>query len=137
METDNQIRLFIDGQPESKKKDLTVLHELILKIIPNAKLWLLDGKNDQGKVVSNPNIGYGSVLMNYADGSKREFYKIEISPNSTGISIYVMGLKDKNFLIKQFGDLLGKAKITGYCIKFRNLDEININVLEKGLKGCL
>lgn len=38
METDNQIRLFIDGQPEAKKKDLTVLHELILKIIPNAKL---------------------------------------------------------------------------------------------------
>lgn len=75
--------------------------------------------------------------MNYADGSKREFYKIGISPNSTGISIYVMGLKDKNFLIEQFGDLLGKAKITGYCIKFRNLDDINLNVLEKGLKGCL
>ena len=137
METDNQIRLFVDGQPEAKKKDLTVLHELILRIIPNAKLWFLDGKNDQGKVVSNTNIGYGSVLMNYADGSKREFYKIGISPNSTGISIYVMGLKDKNFLIEQFGDLLGKTKMTGYCIKFRNLDEININVLEKGLKGCL
>ena len=34
------------------------LHRIILEIMPAGKLWFLDGKDDKGKTVSNPNIGY-------------------------------------------------------------------------------
>lgn len=41
-----------------------------------------------GKVVANPNIGYGVYPIAYADGSSRESYRIGLSANTTGISVY-------------------------------------------------
>lgn len=90
----------------------------------------MDGKDESGKVVSNPNIGYGSQTLTYADGSTKNFYQIGISGNSTGISVYIMGLKDKNYLKDNFGEDLGKASVTGYCIKFKKLKDIQVDVLK-------
>jgi hypothetical protein len=101
---------------------------------PDCKLWFLDGKNEEGKVVSNPNIGYGSYTMKYADGSSREFYQVGLSANSSGISVYIMGIEDKKYLAETFGKDLGKASVTGYCIRFRSLKGINLDVLEAALR---
>ena len=133
MDVTKQIDKYIASQPESKRSDMQTLHQTILKVMPKSKLWFLDGKNSEGKVVSNPNIGYGLQNMKYADGSSREFYQIGLSANTTGISIYVMGIEDKNYLNKTFGKKLGKASVTGYCIKFKTLKDINIEVLEAAL----
>ncbi len=40
-----------------------------------------------------------------------------------------IGLKDKTLLNQFIGNKLGKAKITGYCIKFKSLKDINLDVL--------
>jgi hypothetical protein len=124
-----QIKAYIESQPEQKSSDMQALHRIILKIKPACKLWFLDGKNEKGKTVSNPNIGYGFQTIKYADGSTREFYQIGLSANTTGISVYIMGLEDKTYLAKTYGKTLGKASVTGYCIKFKSLKEINIDVL--------
>ena len=108
------------------------LHRRILEISPDAKLWFLDGRNDDGKVVSNPNIGYGSETLSYATGDTRAFYKIGLSANTSGISVYVMGLKDKHYLSETYGSRLGKAKITGYCIRFKSVKDIDL-----GVPGCV
>ena len=68
--------------------------------------------------MANPNIGYGAYTITYADGSSREFYRIGLSANTTGISVYVLGLDDKTYLARTYGDSIGKASVTGYCIKF-------------------
>lgn len=133
MKVEDQIEKYISGEPEQKKLDMQQLHQTILKIKPKSKLWFLDGKNDDGKVVSNPNIGYGTQTIKYADGKTKEFYQIGMSANTTGISIYIMTIKDKTYLSKTYGKQLGKASVTGYCIKFKNLKDINIDVL----KSCI
>jgi hypothetical protein len=97
-------------------------------------LWFLDGKDENGKTVSNPNIGYGSQTIKHADGKTREFYQIGISPNTTGISVYIIGIKDKKYLAQTYGKELGKASVTGYCIKFKTLKDINIAVLEAAMR---
>jgi len=102
--------------------------------MPACKLWFLDGKNSEGKIVSNPNIGYGFYTIQYADGTSRKFYQIGLSANNTGISVYVMGIKDKTYLANTYGKKLGKASVTGYCIKFKTLKEINIDVLEAAIR---
>jgi hypothetical protein len=110
------------------------LHEFILQVLPGCKLWFLDGKGSENKTVSNPNIGYGFQTINYADGKSREFYQIGMSANKTGISVYILGLKDKTYLIKTFGKKLGKASVTGYCIKFKTLKDINLDILEAAIR---
>jgi len=129
-----EIRLYIDSLPELKRKDMEALHQLILKIFPESKLWFLSGKDANGKVVSNPNIGYGQLNLKYANGKTKEFYQVGISANTMGISIYIMGIDDKNYLSETYGKRIGKASVTGYCIKFKSLKDIHIDVLEDALR---
>ncbi|WP_291275623.1 DUF1801 domain-containing protein, partial [Flavobacterium sp.] len=108
---------YLNNLPEPKKTEITRIHQAIIEIIPTAQLWFLEGTNTSGKVVTNPNIGYGNCTLQLAGGKTRAFYKIGLSANSTGISVYIMGIKDKNYLNNTYGNKIGKAKITGYCIK--------------------
>lgn len=134
MNTQAQIKNYIAGQSETKQKDLQVLHQLMIQLLPEGKLWFLDGKDDKGKVVSNPNIGYGSYTMKYADGTTREFYQIGLSANTTGISVYIMGIDDKKYLAETYGKKIGKASVTSYCIKFKSLKDINQKILEEAVQ---
>ena len=134
MSVQEQIKKYISSQPEPKRSDLQALHRFILQVIPKCKLWFLDGKDDKGKIVSNPNIGYGSYTIKYADGTTREFYQIGLSANTTGISVYIMGIKDKAYLARTYGKQLGKATVTGYCIRFKTLKDINVDVLEAAIR---
>lgn len=129
-----QIKEYITTQPEPKRSEMQELHRIIQEIKPACKLWFLDGKNSEGKTVSNPNIGYGSYTIQYADGTTREFYQIGLSANTTGISVYILGIDDKTYLAKTYGKKLGKASVTGYCIKFKTLKDINIAVLEEAIR---
>jgi hypothetical protein len=113
------------------------LHALFLTWMPDTKLWFENGKDDKNKTVSNPIIGYGSYLHQYAKGEIKPLFQIGISANTTGISIYFMGIKDKTFLKVKYGDAIGKATITGYCIKFKKLSDLNIEALEHLVKDFL
>lgn len=134
METEGQILQFISLQENTKQKDLLALHELMRSILPTGKLWMEDGKNDAGKVVANPTIGYGQQTMLLAKGKSREMFQIGISANSSGISIYLMGIRNKLNLAQQFGLKLSKAKVSGYCIKFKQLADLDLSVLEEAIR---
>ena len=134
MSVQEQIKKYITSQPEPKRSDLQELHRFIMELMPASKLWFLDGKNSENKTVSNPNIGYGLYTIKYADGKSREFYQIGISANKTGISVYILGINDKTYLTKTFGNKIGKASVTGYCIKFKTLKDINIEILEAAIR---
>ena len=134
MNVQEQIKNYISGQPEPKRSDMQELHRTILEVMPAFRLWFLDGKDDKGKTVSNPNIGYGSYSIKYADGTTREFYQVGLSANTTGISVYILGIKDKTYLAQTYGKKLGKASVTGYCIKFKTLKDISIDILEAAIR---
>jgi Domain of unknown function (DU1801) len=134
MNTKKQINKYLATQPETKRSDMQELHRIILASMPKCKLWFLDGKDEKGKTISNPNIGYGSRALEYANGKTKEFYQIGMSANTTGISVYIMGMDDKKYLSRTFGKKLGKASVTGYCIKFKTLSDIKIDVLKAAIK---
>lgn len=134
MNIDAQIHHFISQQDSAKQHDLLQLHELMLTILPTGKLWMEDGKNEAGKVVTNPTIGYGNQTFLLAKGKSREMFQIGISANTSGISIYLIGIRNKMELAQQFGAQLGKAKVTGYCIKFKQLADLELHVLEAAIR---
>lgn len=134
MEKEEQITAYISSHTEPKRSEMEALHEIMLNLMPACKLWFIDGRNDQGKVVSNPNIGYGILNKKYADGKSRPFYQIGLSSNTTGISVYIMGISDKTYLAQTYGKELGKANVSGYCIKFKKLTDINIEILKEIIK---
>ena len=134
MNVEEQITAYITSQPEPKRSDMQALHHHILQVLPGCKLWFDNGKNSENRTVSNPNIGYGFYTIKYADGKTRDFFQIGMSANKTGISIYILGIKDKTYLAQTYGKKLGKASVTGYCIKFKTLKDINIDVLAAAIR---
>ena len=134
MSVQKQIDAYLAGIPEPKRREMRELHHRILEVKPAAKLWFLDGKDEKGKVVSNPNIGYGSRPHKYADGTTREFYQIGLCANKTGISVYIMGIKDKKYLAETYGKDLGKASVTGYCIRFKTINDIDVDTLAAAIR---
>ncbi|MBI1289142.1 MAG: DUF1801 domain-containing protein [Flavobacteriales bacterium] len=134
MNIQEQIKDYIASHPDPKRSDIETLHQRILKVMPKCKLWFLDGKDDNGKIVSNPNIGYGLQTIKYADGKSKEFYQIGISANTTGISVYILGIRDKKYLPDTYGKTIGKASVTGYCVKFKTLKDISIGILEDAIR---
>lgn len=129
-----QIETYMAGQAEKKRDELRELHRLVLGIAPDIRLWFLDGKDSDSKTVSNPNIGYGQQRIDYADGKSRMFYQVGLSANTSGISVYVIGIDDKTWLARTFGERLGKASVTGYCIRFRSLKDVDCAVLEEVIR---
>jgi hypothetical protein len=134
MDIPERVEAYLASQPEPKQADLRQLHALMLAEYPGCRLWFTDGTNEAGKVVANPNIGYGAYAITYANGSSREFYRIGLSANTTGISVYVLGLDDKTYLVRTYGVSIGKASVTGYCIKFRRLSDINADALQAAIR---
>ena len=134
MNVHSQIIDYFETLPDRKRADMQALHSLMLRLMPDCRLWFLDGKDEGGRTVSNPNVGYGLLTKAYADGRTRDFYQIGLSANTTGISVYIMGLDDKTYLAETYGGKLGKASVTGYCIKFSTLRNINLAVLEAAIR---
>ena len=133
MTTQEQINEYINSQPGAKKLEIEQLHRMIVEMKPGVQLWFLDGRKSENKIVSNPNIGYGFYTIQYAGGKTRDFYQVGLSGNSTGLSVYIMGIADKTYLENTYGSKIGKAKVTGYCIKFKSLKDIDLDVLKAAM----
>jgi len=134
MSIQSDIKNYISSHAEPKRSELQTLHEHLKQWMPEAKLWFLDGKNEAGKILSNPNIGYGAYTIKYADGKTKEFYQVGLSANATGISVYIMGIEDRKYLPDTFGKKIGKASVTGYCIRFKAVKDIDMDVLEEAVR---
>ena len=131
MEIKAQIRDFIKSQPEPKQNEMRELHNLILQILPNCKQWYFDGKNENGKQIAHPTIGYGNYTITYKDGSTREFFRIGLLANTTGLAVHIMGLEDKKFLQDKYGKTIGKAKVGSYGITFKSIKDINLEIIKE------
>jgi hypothetical protein len=58
---------------------MQTLHGMRSSLKPDCRSWFLDGKDEGGRTVSNPSIGYGLLIIAYADGRTREFYQSGLS----------------------------------------------------------
>jgi hypothetical protein len=135
MELKAQIKKNINSQPEPKQSEMQELHKLILELMPKCKQWYFHGKNENGKQVAHPTIGYGNYIITYKDGSTREFFRIGLLANPTGLAVHIMGIEDKKFLANTYGKTIGKAKVGSYAIAFKSIKDINLETLKKAIKN--
>jgi hypothetical protein len=130
----DQIQEYIDYLPDSYRQDMQLLHQSILDLMPAHNLWFIDGKNEQGKMISAPRIGYGSFLKKHKDGTATELYQIGLSVNAKGMSVYIMDPKKYPFSTSLFGDKIGAALIQSNYIRFKSLEHIDLNVLFEAVR---
>jgi len=111
-------------------KELTSILNWMDTEFPHLERSFHDGKNEQGKQVTNPTYGYGSFEQTYANGQKKTHFQIGIAATQAGFSLYLLGIRGK--LDLQTACLgIGKAKVTGYCISFKRFGDLDLEVLKR------
>lgn len=132
MTTQEQISEYINSKPASQSKELQELHRIILELMPDCKLMFIDDeKNDERPTFNYSRIGYGLHFTEYVNGKTQEYPKIEMSTSSDRITVAIMELHDKTYLMRTFGKKIGDANITGFYIRFKALKDINIDVFKE------
>lgn len=126
----NELEYYFGSISTERKKHLIKTFNFLCQLLPSSLIRFNDGKNSEGKIVSNPSIGFGSFEQRYATNETKEFPQITLSATQKGISIHLLGVRGKLDL-KSIVEDLGTSDITGYCIRFKQWDVINQKALAK------
>ena len=100
MDISEPVEAYLASQPEPKQADLRLLHARILTEFPRAGCGSPTARTRTARSWPTPTSATACYTISYADGSSREFYRIGLSANTTGISVYVLGLDDKTYLAR-------------------------------------
>ena len=109
--------------PEDRKKDVDFLHDFIQKAVPNLKPYFASNM-----------IGYGSFYYLDSKKQKKEWPIIALANQKNYISIYVCTVIEDKFLAKKYAEELGKLSKGIGCIRFKKIEDINLETLKIVLK---
>lgn len=73
-------------------------------------------------------VGYGKYHYKYASGREGDFMLVGFSPRKQNLAVYIMpGFEEFQALMKK----LGKYKTGKSCLNIKNLEDVDLTVLEK------
>lgn len=118
METAMTIDEYLQSLPAQRRDIIEALHQFISETAPNlkAKMW--------GKF-----IGYGHYHYRYESGREGEWFLIGLANNKSYLSLYICAANDDGYLAERNKDRLGNIKVGKSCIKFRKLEDLNLDVV--------
>lgn len=114
---------YFEELEEPRKSEVLKLHKLITKTVPKLKPFMLSGL-----------LGYGKIHYKYSSGREGDWFKIGLSSGKTGISVHVCAVDKGGYLAEQAKPKLGKATVGRSCIRFKKLEDINLDALTELLK---
>jgi hypothetical protein len=105
---------------EPRRSEIKTLHEFIKKIIPKENPHILSGF-----------IGYGTIHYKSPSGREGDWSTIALASQKNYISIYVCASDGKQYVAEKYSKELGKASVGKSCIRYKKLEDIDLNVLKK------
>ena len=78
-------------------------------------------------------LGYGK--FKYLDYKKRpgEWPVVALASQKNYVSLYVCGIIDGEYVAEKYKDDLGKVNVGKSCIRFKKIDDLNIETVKKVL----
>lgn len=114
---------YIASVEEPKRSELQQLHDLIRGTLP-----------DFEPVIVSSFMGYGPYHYKYQSGREGDWVKVALSANKTGISLYICCGDANGYFPEQAKDRLGKASIGKSCIRFKKLQDLNMDTVKELLE---
>jgi len=122
---------FLSANCEGQKlEDCLALVDLIEKLTgKKAKMW--------GTSI----LGFGKYHYKYATGHEGDSAVVGFSPRKSNITIYISSgfgeYMDQSGLVKNLMEKLGKCKTGKVCLYIKKLSDINLDILEELIQGCI
>ncbi len=114
---------YIAKLEEPRRSDFARLHALITKTVPKLEPCILGGM-----------LGYGPFHYTYASGREGDACRISLASNKSYISLYALGADEDGYVAERYKDRLPKASIGKSCVRFKRLDDLDLNALKALLK---
>lgn len=111
---------FLAGLPSDRQEILRALDATIRKAVPRQKpkMW-------------SKLIGYGDYHYKYATGREGDWFLIGLGSMKNYVSLYICAVEDGKYLAESFKQELGKVDVGKSCIRFKKLEDINLDVVAK------
>lgn len=109
--------------PGDRKKEIDFLHDFIQKAIPKLKPYFASNM-----------IGYGSFYYLDSKKQKKKWPIISLANQKNYISIYICALVEDKAAAEKYKKELGKDTKGLSCIRFKKIEEINLETLKIVLK---
>lgn len=113
---------YIANVEEPKRSELQQLHNLIREALPTFE-----------PVMISNFMGYGQFHYK-GKTCEGEWFRVGLSANKTGISIYICAGDKDGYFPEQAKDRLGKAVVGKSCIRFKKLADINLETVKELLE---
>lgn len=105
---------------EPRKIQITRLHKFITATVPHLKPFIISGM-----------IGYGKYQYKSKSGREGEWALIALASQKNYISLYACGVKDGKYIAERYKDKLPKANIGKSCIRFKKVEDIDMDILKE------
>jgi uncharacterized protein DUF1801 len=114
---------YIRSLPEPRRSEVRALHTLIRRTVPRLRPHIRSGM-----------IGYGPFHYRYASGREGDWFIIGLASQKQYISVYVCAVSKGKYVAERYKRQLPKANIGKSCIRFRHLEDIDLNTLKQILR---
>lgn len=109
---------------EERREAIEFLDKLIKETVPNQKRFFAYNM-----------LGYGKFKYKNYKKEIIDWPIIALASQKNYISLYVCALdKDKTYLAEKYKDELGKVSVGKSCIRFKKLDDLNLETVKNVLK---
>lgn len=116
------IKEYIDSIDEPRKAQIIELDSFIKKTVPSLK----------SNFAYNM-LGYGSFHYKSKSGREGDWPVVSLASQKNYISVYVCSVKDGKYIPEANKDALGKVSVGKSCIRFKKIEDVNLDVLKKVL----
>ena len=113
---------YINSLDEPRKKQIRTLHNLIRKTVPTLKPHMKFGM-----------LGYGTYHYKYSSGREGDWMIIGLANQKNYISLYTCMSDGKKYVAEKYKKDLSKANIGKSCIRFRKLEDVDLDVIKQVL----
>ena len=120
----NSVDEYIAQVPEGRHEIIVFLHDLIQKTAPKLKPHFAYNM-----------LGYGG--FEYLDKRTKEMKPwpiVALANQKNYVSLYVCAINGQEYLAEKYKDQLGKVNVGRSCIRFKKLENLNLETVKKLIK---
>jgi len=117
------IKEYMDALPEDRKEIITALDALIKKEAPTLKPHFAYNM-----------LGYGSFKYKNYKKETIDWPTVALASQKNYISLYVCAVEDGKYIAEENKAKLGKVSVGKSCIRFKKLEDLNLDELKKVIK---
>lgn len=111
---------YIAALEEPRKSQIKQLDALIRKTVPGLKPFMMSGM-----------LAYGPYHYVYDSGREGDWSIIALSSRAHYISLYTCAVDGKTYIAESYKKKLPKATIGKSCIRFKKLEDIDLDIIKE------